>query len=360
MNYSNFSNSTFAIDENFYLKIGSTWTLDTIYLAIISPLGFIGFLLNMICFLTLVKINIKTNDIKLYEYLKVYSLNSACICLILGFSFTTLSPRYFTFFYSPFVKFYRCRIFGYLMVSLIFYNNLLDILISLDRISIFTSRFDFHRKINPYNLSLILLVICFFINSPLAFTYEILSDQSFFTKNVMNSCSLNEIGRSMLGVILNMALIVLRDIILLGLEIIASILIIYFYRTFSKTLPASLNNVKYSISNEIFTLENNTRFSVSQTRNEIESRLTFRQQSSRNFFIMTLILSILSIIAHLLGALVFIILIYSLVQNRLLYYSIFCLGCFSLVFKHLSNIFIFYYCNSFFRTQLRGMIRIRK
>ena len=141
-------NSTFEIDENFYLKIGSTWTLDTIYLAIISPLGFIGFLLNMICFLTLVKINIKTNDIKLYEYLKVYSLNSALICLILGFSFTTLSPRYFTYFYNPFVKFYICYIFGYIIVSLSFCNNLLDILITFDRISIFTPKFNF--KVNPY------------------------------------------------------------------------------------------------------------------------------------------------------------------------------------------------------------------
>ena len=80
-----------------------------------------------------------------------------------------------------------------------------------------------------------------------------------------------------------------------------------------------------------------------------------RQKKGKKLLSLTLILSILSIITHILGAIIFISIIYSMVQNRILHFSILCLGTFSLVFKHFLNIFLFYFFNSNFRKHLKQL-----
>ena len=127
MNNSNNNRTSFVMNEKFYMKIGSSWTLDLLYIVLISPLGFIGFILNLICFSVLIKMKIKSNKrikIRLYDYLKIYSLNCSFICLIMGFLFMTYSPRFYSHTLSNVSKFFRCRIFGYGMLSLYFVNNL--------------------------------------------------------------------------------------------------------------------------------------------------------------------------------------------------------------------------------------------
>jgi hypothetical protein len=345
------NNSNFLIDEKFYLKIGSSWTLDTIYLIIISPLGFFGLFFNLICFWILFHIKIK--EVKLYQYLKVYSLCSGFICLILDFAFLTYSSRYFQDFYHPFVKIYRCRIYGYLMICLSFFSNLLDILISLDRITIFSTKINFFRNINPYKLCAVLLLFCLFINSPHVFVLEILNDDVYFNTNVMSFCVQNEIGKSNFGVIINMTVIVIRDIITLGSEIIASLLVIYYYKRYYKIYQY---NVSYNVNNENLSFSNININSTVHMRDSIELKIRHRQKKGKKLLLMTIILSILSIITHFLGAIIFIFLINFLVENRILHFSIICLGSFSLVFKHFSNIFIFYFFNTNFQKQFKKII----
>ena len=128
--------------------------MDTIYIAIIAPLEFIGFLLNLVCFWTFHNIKIRQKGIKFYKYMKIYSLAAAVVTsLILGFAFMSFSPRYFIDFIHPIVKFFRCRIIAYPMITLFFFLNLLDILISIDRMSIFTAKLKRFESINPFNLS---------------------------------------------------------------------------------------------------------------------------------------------------------------------------------------------------------------
>ena len=350
MNYYNNYTYSHLIDENFFLKIGSSWLLDSIYLVVISPLSMIGFALNLISYFTFLKIKLK--ETKLYKYLKVYTLSSSLICFMLGFIFITYSPRYFKDFYHPIVKFYRCRIVSYAVLCLFFFNNLLDILINIERISIFTDRFNFHRNVNPYKLSTILVVICFVINSPFIFTYEMTSDEIYFNQNVFNYCTPNEFGKSRLGIWFNMSVIVIRDVITLILEIIASLILIYFYQRYFNNFSSSYYNMSYNVNDDITTFSFNKTNGSIYKRENLESKIKYMKQKGRKLLVMTLILSFFSIITHLLSAIIFVFVINSLGQNRFLHFSLVCLCCLCLAFKHSLNFFIFYIFNSNFQKKI--------
>ena len=92
---SSFKSANLNLSESFYLKIGSTWTFDSIYIHFISPLSFIAMILNMLSLFIITKIRIKNATVNFYEYLKVNLINGIVMCLIGGFVFVGYSPRYF-------------------------------------------------------------------------------------------------------------------------------------------------------------------------------------------------------------------------------------------------------------------------
>ena len=343
MNYSN--QTEYLIDENLFHRIGSTWTLDTIYVVIIAPLGFIGVIFNLICFWTLLQIKIKRKEINLYKYLKVYSLAGLASSLIVGLAFMTYSPRYFKDFLDPVVKFYRCRIIGSSMVCLFFYINLLDILISLDRMVIFTNKLTGLRFIRPYSFSIFLLIVCFLINSPIFLTYEISSNHVFLTTNVMNHCGLTEFGKSRLGIISNVIVILIRDVLTFILEIITSIFVLYFYRTY-KNNSILLNNIlRFDIKKK----NSNKMPKISDVRSQINKR----KEIYKKLLLMTFVLSVLSIITHFLAAIVYAFTLKLIAGNIFLHFSFVCLGIFCFSLKNFLNLFIFYIFNSNFRKKIR-------
>ena len=60
-----------ALKEQFYLKIGSTWTLDSLFVYLNLPIAILGFVLNLISFRTFSKMKFRRKKIY-HSYLKVY------------------------------------------------------------------------------------------------------------------------------------------------------------------------------------------------------------------------------------------------------------------------------------------------
>ena len=339
MNSTNLSKFVFIVNEDFFLRIGSTWIIDSVYLAVISPIGFIGFLLNLLCFFVLLKIKIKETNV--YEYLKIYSLNSSLICLTFGFLFLSHSPRYFNDFNNYYVKIFKCRIFGYGTISLYFFNNLLDILIILDRISIFKANLRLLCLNKPYILCSTLFIACFAINLCYFFSTDIASDETFFQSDSTSYCEQNAFIKTRAGFMLNLFVIILRDIVTLILEIIFSILLIYYYDRFKKM---SINILGRDTQNQSLNDVN--------VLNRIIFELNFRKREKRQqLLIMTIILSIFSFVTHIIVAVVFVflVLVIFIFQNRLIFFSLVTFGCFIMVSKHFLTIFIFYFFNVNFK-----------
>ncbi len=346
MNYTN--QTSYIIDEKFLLRIGSTWVIDTLYLIVISPMGFIGFILNLISFGVLTKVKIR--DTKIYEYLKIYSLNSSLICLSFGFMFSSHSPRYFSDFTDELAKIFKCRIFAYGMTSLYFFNNLLDILIILDRISIFTTKLNRLGLIKPYILCLILLSLCSMTNLILYFSIKIAPDEIFISSNLSTYCEQTDFARSTLGFIINLIVIILRDILTLIVEIMCSLILIYCYKRYEKMslnlivtrLNQNLNDINLSQIQRSIN-EKNIR------KNLNDERKIRKKEKGKQLLLMIIILSIFSFITHMISAFVFVFLVLIYFENRLIYYSIVAFGCFSMVFKHSITIFVFYFFNINFK-----------
>ena len=342
----NFTKSSkFIIDEAFYQRIGSTWVIDSIYLAVISPMGLIGFVLNLFCFGVLLKIKIKGT--KTYEYLKIYSLNSALICLAFGFFFISNSPRYFKDFTNYYVKFFTCRIFGYGTISLYFFNNLLDILIILDHIAIFKPKLNVLHLHKPYILCSIIFIACFSINSCYFFSTDIVSNEVFFQSNSISYCEQNEFGKTSHGFLLNMIVIILRDIVTLILEIISSVLLIYYYDKYKKMSLQIL--ARENRINEVNVL-NKTILELNRHKREKRQQLLF----------MTIILSIFSFVTHIIVAVVFVFLVFVIFENRLIFFSMVLFGSFSMVFKHFLTIFILYFFNVNFKKKFDKLFLKRR
>jgi hypothetical protein len=359
--------TSFVIDEKFYKKIGSSWTLDLLNMAIIPPIGFIGFILNIICFGVLFKIKVKTNNgnnIKLYQYLKIYTLISSLICLIMGFYWATYSPRFYKYSLSYLSKFYRCRVIGYGLLSLYFFNNTLDILIGLDRISIFLTlvKMDKFRKLNPYYLCSFLVLACFCISSSFIFTFEILDDQKYFTSpNVVTYCILNEFGKSRFGLIINMIVILIRDIVTLILEIITSILVVCLYLKYANIFDfARIFDLSMNVEthNQYISSSNNNISIQPRFNNIIFKNLTQRQNKGKQILLMSIVLLVSAVATHLLVGIVFTFLVNVYFENVYVYFTLVWFASFSVVFKNFANIFVFYFFNRNFKKQFNMCFNI--
>ena len=141
MNSATFYNISFAnwnFTEQFLRRIGSSIELDSTYLFLISPIAVIGFLLNIISLVGLFKIRVRGTV--LYNYLRIYTINSVILNIIAVGSICTYAPRYFDGSITYFSRVYRCIIFNYVSTTFYFFGNVMDILIVLERIAIFNKK----------------------------------------------------------------------------------------------------------------------------------------------------------------------------------------------------------------------------
>jgi hypothetical protein len=218
------NNTTLILNELFLFRIGSTWIIDGIYMFISLPVGMMGFILNIYSFSVLLKIKIKST--RLYEYLRIYCLNSAVICLISGWGFLAYSPRFFPYFSFSVFKFYRCYVYNFVGTTFYFFGNFLDIFISLDRITIFNQRAKFINKISLLKLCSSFFLISFLINFPTSLLFYPRSDAEFeqeanLNLNKFTYCGQTSILNSPIGSILTILVVFLRDFVTLMVEIAA-------------------------------------------------------------------------------------------------------------------------------------------
>ena len=348
--------------EILFEQIGSTWLLDTIYIFIITPIGFIGLALNLITLYVLYCI--KQNRTKLYEYLKLYTFISLLICFICSFTFMSFSARYYSNFTNYVSRFYRSFVITSLLSTFSFIIYLADILLALDRLSIFIERFKAIRKIRTIYLILIMILTSLIMNLSIYFSYYVKSDDEFYDGLERDLRKFYFTGRtpffySHLNYVFTIIEIIVRDVIVLFLEIFTSLMSIHYYKIYESKSKTILNSNVIELVNTI--MKTITIDNVNSTRNHQITQLKkdFKVISISNskkcvvgkqLILMTSIMSFSSIVSHILSFASF--LIGSNGPSQVLY-SLLCIGFLFLAFKHSSNLFIFYYFNSHFNSKLK-------
>jgi hypothetical protein len=155
--------------ETVFASLGSTAISDLSRIAINTPTGLIGLLLNIVGLRVLFKAQFKS--IRLNSYFKIYLLNSAIIFL-LGSGLMMNSRRYINI-NSYLTNFYVIYIYTAIIGTCYFYGSMLDILIILNSISLITNKTTQLNKVPTYALCLIFLAACIIVNLPQYFAFSV-------------------------------------------------------------------------------------------------------------------------------------------------------------------------------------------
>jgi hypothetical protein len=143
------SNVSFAIlYEQLLTRLGFIYFVDIIFLTS-SCISFIDLCLDLVSICIL--FNKKFKSIKLFDYMKVYVINSTVVC-ILSLPAFLISRRFAFANEFAYGTIFVCYIYGPLVNTCYVLSALIDVAVLLDRITLFTRKFDF---VNRYSLRLV-------------------------------------------------------------------------------------------------------------------------------------------------------------------------------------------------------------
>jgi hypothetical protein len=318
-------NESIFQNELYLNRIGSTWLTDSLYLFFILPLLIIGVILNSLSFYILLQIDSKKAPTRVFDYLRVYSLNSAFIAFMTLFSIYSYAPRYLIAANYYMARVLRCRIIFFMVMSLLNFGSLLDIIIGLDRLSILIGKFEFIRRKSYIAICFISLIVSAMFNISSFFTKiqtqdELLNDMK--NLKTLSHCPMDENFRNITGTVITAVSYLLKNVFTLIIEITVNIYCIISFKKFIR--------IKFGL------VKNGSAHLKSQFISEKKNLIMFIYLSAMTIFINFFVL--------LSSGLYYFFnekpeISYFFVWVSFLFYSI----------KYISNIFVFYFCNKLFK-----------
>jgi hypothetical protein len=149
-------NVTYQSLESWLTRIGSSWTQEIIQMTLL-PVGLIGFILNMVA---LVVLNGKDFKMNVYSYIRFYSVSSGAICLITALRFVSKSYRFFSISNTFEAQMYDAIFYVPVSNVFYFYGSCLDIILTVDRIAMFTNKFRWFKELKPKKFCCLLFIFC--------------------------------------------------------------------------------------------------------------------------------------------------------------------------------------------------------
>jgi hypothetical protein len=271
---------------------------DAVLLFFIPWFSFIGFILNLITFKVL--LNEQFKGTKIFDYFKVYTLNSAFVCVVSVGNF--LRTKRFIDFNSYLSMFFVKNILVPIDNTGYFYGSLLDILIILEQIFILLNRGTFFSRCSAYLNSIVLFVICLIVNFPFFFAFEIatyavkLIDGEIYTIYLIVP---SEFALDQMGEIILWILYVLRDILTPMVQIICNLLLVVNLKRHLekklKLLPQKSNkNISIKKTTEIDEQASQHPTNLHSLK---QTAITVRKETNAAKMVITV--SVLSILEHL-------------------------------------------------------------
>ena len=279
-------------------------------------------------------------------YLIIYSINSCLICFIGSCLFIGYSPRYIPVYLEFYAQIIRCKLISYIGPSLYMFGNILDIFISLERLStVYRLANRITKLVEPLVNCSIFLFISFLINLPslLIFrirTYDEFNNDFILEPRTFTYCGQTEFFHRIYSYplfIVYVFVMLFRDILTLIMEILVGSICIVYYRKHQNRLRRLCGSEQ---------MNNSTSIHIQRI-----------EEGGQKLLKMTIWMSVLSIISHLI---IFFTYLFPMISSYLLnsfnnFYLI-SLSVFFFGLKHLSNFLLFYLFNNNFRTQITKII----
>ena len=338
MNSSETNQTTISFTKWDYLEsLGFSWQIDCYHLLFQTPVSFIGIVLNQACFI--IFSNVKFNKIPLYHYLRVLILNSVFISLLEFLIFFSHTYRFFEFSNSYITSFYTSYIYTPFYNFSILLGSFLNLLISIERISLFKNKLGVLLKLSP-NINCLIMVFVsalisvqyFFVFHP--YTIEVKLDS--VTTYRINTWRVTEFIQSKLGVAISISINIFKDVFLLLFEAIVNISTIVYLKNY---------------------LKNRNKLQTSLDPRKIAKRNKRIGEPEQKATLMVIIMSVFSSIQHLLLLTTVVIFNFYSGQTALMF------GFFSnafVSFKNVMNVFLFYFFNKNFRSELKKIFNSSK
>lgn len=333
-------------------------------MVIVGSIGFIG---NAVVGLLSLRLVNKFPLAALYRYLVILSISSSFNCFMFVFSFMPFSIRTFPWLMSHAALVFDIHVYGTLTNTCYFFNTILSIMIQFDRTFVLKGKKPIIPNSRIYLVCLIVLLIVLVMEIPYYLTFQ---SKSFIVPLYVNNsngtneslsfwflsktpfsyskhgrafhfCNLPRISTIFLfleGEILIICLGVFRDLILLIVEILMSILVLYHFRVY-------LNKKVLVTGHDTSNKRNNN--SLEEYR---ETRVSYEHGHAR-MTKMTICLSILSILEHVMILVNFIIPYTSLFSIKRLF-ILAAIGFFCNCVKSSLNFVIIFVFNSNYRREL--------
>jgi hypothetical protein len=233
----------------FLLNVKSDWLQEILNLCTIVPLGLVGTVLNLISLrIFLIK---SLRKIKLFEYMIVLSIVNSLIAL----------SQIFIFLFSPNLFFelslsYTGRLFSFLGVNDIYFyfsflNNLIEIMINIERALYFSEGFEKFKKISSYLIAFLILILSLLVYIPNYLSLKLVPENEIFILNKISAptdFALTQIGKIMLLVCYG-----LEGPVTFILLIITNIIAIISFKKYNqrKELQERNNNIEMMAEGEI-------------------------------------------------------------------------------------------------------------
>jgi hypothetical protein len=320
------------------------WIADKVFFLLV-PFGLFGFILNIACFTWF--FYFKNNTNKFYAYLRVYTLNSSIVCLILSLSYLSYTQRFFDSITSKiyFDDVYKCVILNYIATSFFYFDNVLCILIGLERISLFVNKIRKLKSISAHLICFYGFMASFVINSPILvwFIYKSKSENELNQNEndlsyLIRTCGLRTFLQNDYGLSLAMAVKSFKGFGTVIVEIFVTLLALKYLNQFM--------NCQIGMRSHQHQINNNNSIhlaSHSNKKDEIENKLKI-----------AISLLMITILTHLIASLTYYANIYDALDNRKQTFNL--ITNFNYMFNYIlfqikliANIFVLFYHDSNFR-----------
>ena len=352
---SNNSNQSdiYPTKTEWFKVFGSSYTTDFIFLFITTPISLIGFILNIISCAILSKRAFEKCAV--YSYMRMYSFNSIFVNLVSVYLFTANCFTFFEFTYSSTIpSYYISFVYVPLVNFCMFFAILMEIIISIERISQISLRFrHFVTYYKPRTIGIATIIGCIVINVQYFLTeqpsYAVLNLNST-TSFRLNSPHFTSFTMSLTGIIMNFSTYFFRDVVLLVVQCILAIVSISLLKKYFKNkknvlnrLPPPQSEIGYSHNSLTSNITNIFQLNSSTIRNNIS-------KNDHKLTLMIVVMSLLSVIEHFLFLAFVIMLTYFLSDTA---FIIITLAQFYLSFKHFLNFFLLFSFNNLFKKETK-------
>ena len=355
--------------EQLFEIIGYSQIIEDLNVYLLTILNGLGVILNLVSFFIFKSNRFKSTPI--FDYFKVYTLNSAILCLFMTFNFLSSTYDHFDVSYKYEMKIYSCYVYSAIFTTTYFYSAVLDVYISLERLFNFKPSLTRIKNLSFKMVCSFLFIVCLAINFPYFFVYDpIQLDASLDGKYVSKVYlfGFSEFGKSDIGKIITLIIYFIRDVVTLIMEVILNTISIFllkkhlslkkdmmFHKSDKRTVDESQDKATpdrtdlHNITTEENHLKGNNNLNII-----ISNKNDFLNKVNKNITIMVVAMCILSAIMHL--SFINCTIIFTITQDTTA--GPYCFASnLTISLKHFSNFFFFLFFNHLFFEQLKNTFR---